>query len=141
MGKGLGKIFRNICNHLVAFSIFATITLHMPPVTRRDIFYALADPTRRSILSLLMIHSMTPNAIAGHFGHSRQSVSKHVGVLHECGLLRQRSVGRQIHYHLNYAKMKELDAWLDPFRKVWENRVDQLDEVMVTLKNNDDEPA
>lgn len=129
MGIGSGKIPAKTCNQMVALYIFATITLHMPPVTHRDIFYAIADPTRRSILSLLVLHSMTPNALAGHFGHSRQAISRHVGILHECGLLRRRSIGRQIHYLLNSAKMKELDAWLAPFRKVWDDRFEQLDEV------------
>jgi DNA-binding transcriptional ArsR family regulator len=99
-------------------------------ITRRDIFQAIADPTRRAILSLLAIQAMTPNAIAEHFGSSRQAVSKHIKILAECEVVRQKQQGREIYYHFDPKKLKEIDHWLDSFRKSWEDRFDQLDEVL-----------
>ena len=101
---------------------------------RRDVFQTIADPTRRAILTLLALHAMTPNALAEHFNSSRQAVSKHVQVLHECGLVKQEQSGREIHYQLNIQKMKEVDSWLAPFRKLWEDRFNQLDDVLANLK-------
>jgi DNA-binding transcriptional ArsR family regulator len=101
---------------------------------RRDVFQALADPTRRVILTLLAIQAMTPNAIAEQFDTSRQAISKHIRVLTECQLLRQEQQGREIYYHLNAEKMKEVDDYLEPFRKIWEQRFNQLDSVLEQLK-------
>src|ERR1700759_1071419 len=98
----------------------------MSLTSRRDVFQAIADPTRRGILTLLTLHAMTPNALAEHFATSRQAVSKHVGILTECGLVTQQQQGREIYYHLNTPKIKEVDAWLAPFRKLWEGRFNQL---------------
>ena len=103
---------------------------------KQDIFQAIADPTRRAILTLLTIGAMTPNAIAGHFGSSRQAVSKHIRILAECGAVDQDQRGREIYYQLNIDKMKEIDHWMDAFRKLWETRFDQLDEVLLTMKEN-----
>lgn len=102
---------------------------------RRDVFQAIADPTRRAILSLIALHAMTPNAIAEHFDSSRQAVSKHIKVLVECKLVEQNSDGREIYYHLNPKKMKEIDKWLEQFRKLWESRFDKLDGVLKQIKN------
>lgn len=99
---------------------------------RRDVFQAIADPTRRAILSLLALHAMTPNAIAGHFDCSRQAISKHIQILAECQLVEQRQTGREINYHFNAEKMKEVDIWMEQFRKQWESRFDQLDEILKT---------
>lgn len=101
---------------------------------KKDIFQAIADPTRRAILSLIALHAMTPNALAEHFDSSRQAVSKHIQVLVECNLVQQHQEGREIYYHLNPKKMKEIDAWLEQFRKIWETRFDQLDKLLATLK-------
>ena len=101
---------------------------------KRDVFQAIADPTRRAILSLIALHAMTPNALAEHFDSSRQAVSKHIKVLVECKLLEQHQEGREIYYHLNPKKMKEIDNWLIQFRKLWEARFDQLDRVLANLK-------
>jgi DNA-binding transcriptional ArsR family regulator len=95
-----------------------------------------ADPTRRAILTLLTVGALTPNAIAGHFGSSRQAVSKHIQILAECGAVDQTHSGREIYYQLNIEKMKEIDHWMDAFRKLWETRFDQLDEVLLTMKKN-----
>lgn len=102
---------------------------------RRDIFQAIADPTRRAILVLVAVHAMTPNAIAEHFDIRRQSISKHLRILAECNLLAQKQEGREIFYELKIDKMKEIDAWLDQFRKIMEESFKQLDEVLYTIKN------
>jgi DNA-binding transcriptional ArsR family regulator len=102
---------------------------------RRDIFQAIADPTRRAILVLVAVQAMTPNAIAEHFDIRRQSVSKHLRILSECDLLAQKQEGREIYYGLKIDKMKEIDIWLDQFRKILENQFQQLDDVLHTLKN------
>ncbi|MCU7695287.1 ArsR/SmtB family transcription factor [Haoranjiania flava] len=101
---------------------------------RRDVFQAIADPTRRSILVLLAFQSMTPTAIAAHFNSSRQAVSKHLRILTECALVTQEANGREIHYSLEVEKMKEVDQWMEQFRKLWENRFNQLDNVLLNLK-------
>jgi DNA-binding transcriptional ArsR family regulator len=103
---------------------------------RRDIFQAIADPTRRAILVLLAAHAMTPNALAEHFDTTRQAVSKHLKILSECELVKQKYNGREIHYQLEINKMKEVDKWVEQFRKIWEVRFDQLDKVLSKLKAN-----
>jgi DNA-binding transcriptional ArsR family regulator len=102
---------------------------------RRDAFQAIADPTRRAIILLIASQAMTPNAIAEHFHTSRQAVSKHLRILTECRLLKQEQTGREIYYQLNPTKMKEIDKWLEQFRKIWENRFNELDDVLLTIKN------
>ncbi|MGB3946934.1 MAG: metalloregulator ArsR/SmtB family transcription factor [Bacteroidia bacterium] len=107
--------------------------------TRRDIFQAIADPTRRAILTLIALQAMTPKAIAEHFDSSRQAVSKHLRILSECELITQQQQGREIYYQLEVEKMKEIDKWLNQFRKIWETRFSQLDDVLTTLKNKKNE--
>jgi DNA-binding transcriptional ArsR family regulator len=102
---------------------------------RRDIFQAIADPTRRAILVLIAVQAMTPNAIAEHFDITRQSISKHLRILSECDLLGQKHEGREIFYELKIDKMKEIDIWLDQFRKTMEDRFQQLDQLLYTIKN------
>jgi DNA-binding transcriptional ArsR family regulator len=101
---------------------------------RRDIFQAIADPTRRAILSLVAIHAMTPGVIASNFNSTRQTISKHIQILTECQLLRQEQTGREIYYHFNPDKMKEVADWLAPFQQMWEDRFNRLDGVLVKLK-------
>ena len=101
---------------------------------RRDIFQAIADPTRRAIIALLALQAMTPNAIADNFHATRQAVSKHLRILTECELVKQDQQGREIYYSLEVEKLKEVDKWLDPFRKSWETRFNQLDNVLATMK-------
>ena len=103
---------------------------------RRDIFQAIADPTRRSILTLIALQAMTPNAIAENFNTTRQSVSKHLRILTECDLVKQEQRGREIYYSLEMEKMKEVDKWIKQFRDIWETKFNQLDELLVTLKNH-----
>jgi DNA-binding transcriptional ArsR family regulator len=101
---------------------------------RRDVFQAIADPTRRAILSLIAFQALTPNAIAEHFESSRQAVSKHLKILTECELVKPKPDGREIYYHFNPKKMKEVDKFLDRFRALWEDRFDQLDQLLKTTK-------
>ena len=101
---------------------------------RRDVFQAIADPTRRAIITLIALQAMTPNALAEHFDTSRQAVSKHLRILTECELVKQEHQGREIYYQLNATKMKEIDKWLEQFRKIWENRFNELDTVLANLK-------
>ncbi len=99
-----------------------------------DIFQAIADPTRRAILTLIAIQALTPTAMAEKFDMSRQAVSKHIKVLQECELIKPAQSGREIYYHLNPKKMQELDNWLIQFRKIWETKFSQLDNLLSTLK-------
>jgi DNA-binding transcriptional ArsR family regulator len=101
---------------------------------RRDPFQAIADPTRRAIITLLSEESMTPNNLAEHFDASRQAISKHIKILTECELLKQELSGREIYYILNTKKLKEVDKWLAPFRSMWEDRFSQLDNVLKNIK-------
>ncbi|WP_426276723.1 ArsR/SmtB family transcription factor [Chryseobacterium sp. S-02] len=103
---------------------------------RRDIFQAIADPTRRTIISLLALHTMTPNAIAAHFDTSRQAISKHLRILIECELVSQENQGREIYYSLEIERMKEIDQWIEQFRKIWIDRFEQLDELLTTTKKD-----
>ena len=101
---------------------------------RRDVFQAIADPTRRAIIALLALQAMTPNALAEHFDTTRQAVSKHLRILTECELVKQEHQGREIYYQLEIEKMKEIDEWLEQYRKIWEARFDQLGEVLEVMK-------
>ena len=98
------------------------------------VFSALADPTRRAILSLVALQAMTPGAIAENFGSSRQTVSKHIQILNECELLHQMQTGREIYYHLNPEKMKEIADFVEPFRQMWEDRFNKLEALMKNYK-------
>lgn len=104
---------------------------------RRDIFQAIADPTRRAIIALIAVQALTPNAIAEHFDTSRQAVSKHLRILQECEVVKKEQQGREIYYELEVEKMKEIDQWLEQFRKIWESRFNQLDDLLSTLKKNE----
>ncbi|RYY11338.1 MAG: ArsR family transcriptional regulator [Chitinophagaceae bacterium] len=106
---------------------------------RRDVFQAIADPTRRAIIALIALQAMTPNAIAEHFDTTRQAVSKHLRILTECELVRQEHQGREIYYSLEIDKMKEIEKWLAQFKKIWETRFNQLDQVLKTIKNGKNE--
>jgi DNA-binding transcriptional ArsR family regulator len=101
---------------------------------RRDVFQAIADPTRRAILTLIASQALTPGAIADNFGSARQTISKHIQILSECELLGQKQNGREIYYYLNAKKMKEVADWLEPFRQVWEARFDKIDVLIKELK-------
>jgi len=101
---------------------------------RRDVFQAIADPTRRAILALVALQAMTPGAIAEHFDSTRQTISKHIQILSECELLQQTQSGREIHYHFNVAKLKEVGDWLEPYRQLWEGRLNAMDDLLQELQ-------
>jgi DNA-binding transcriptional ArsR family regulator len=102
---------------------------------RRDVFQAIADPTRRMIITLVALQAMTPSAIAEKFDSSRQTISKHIQILTECELLRQEQSGREIFYHLNPKKMKEIADFIEPFREMWDDRFNKLEDVMKKYKS------
>src|SRR3982750_3560975 len=103
---------------------------------RRDVFQAIADPTRRAILLLVASQSMTAGAIASNFDTARPTVSKHLQILIECELLQQEQNGREIYYHFNPQKMKEIAEFIEPFREMWDERFDKLETVMKKYKSN-----
>jgi DNA-binding transcriptional ArsR family regulator len=101
---------------------------------RRDVFQAIADPTRRGIIALIALHAMTPKAIADHFNMTRQAISKHMKILTECDLVKSDHQGREIYYQLEIDKIKEVDKWIEQFRKIWETRFNELDKLLSTIK-------
>ena len=101
---------------------------------KQDLFQAIADPTRRAILTLLAVQALTPNAMAEEFDMTRQAVSKHIKVLQECELIKPEQSGREIYYHFNPKKLQEFDNWVSKLRKMWETQFYQLDNVLLTLK-------
>ena len=102
---------------------------------RRDVFQAIADPTRRAIITLVAIQAMTPGAIAEKFDSSRQTISKHIQILTECEILKQEQSGREIYYHFNPKKMKEIADFIEPFRKMWDDRFNKLEAIMKKYKS------
>jgi len=108
-------------------------------VMKRDIFQAIADPTRRAIIALIALQAMTPNALAENFHTTRQAVSKHLRILTECELVTQEQRGREIYYSLEIEKMKEIDKWLEQYRKIWETRIDQLDDLLAAIKKQEED--
>ena len=100
----------------------------------RDVFQAIADPTRRAIIALVAMQAMTPTAIAENFDSSRQTISKHIQILTECELLKQEQNGREIYYHFNPKKMKEIAAFIEPYRDMWEDRFQKLESIMKKYK-------
>lgn len=95
----------------------------------------MADPTRRGILLLVATQSMTAGAIAANFDTARPTVSKHLQILTECELLKQEQNGREIHYHLNPQRMKEIADFIEPFRKLWDDRFNKLEIIMKKHKS------
>lgn len=101
---------------------------------RRDVFQAIADPTRRAILLLVTSQAMTAGAIAANFETARPTVSKHLQILTACELLSQQQNGREIYYHLNPQKVKEIADFIEPFRKLWDEKFDKLEAIMKNYK-------
>ena len=101
---------------------------------RRDVFQGIADPTRRAILLLVASQSLTAGAIASNFDIARPTVSKHLQILTECELLEQEQKGREIYYHINATKMKEVADFIEPFRKMWDDRFNKLGTIMKKYK-------
>lgn len=103
--------------------------------SRRDVFQAIADPTRRAILTLLAVQALTPGALADNFKSSRQTISRHIQILTECELVKPEQNGREIYYHINAKEMKEVADFIEPFRKMWEDRFNKLEAVMKQYKS------
>lgn len=103
---------------------------------RRDVFQAISDPTRRAVLLLVAAQTMTAGAIASNFDTARPTVSKHLQILTECELLEQEQNGREIYYHINAKKMKEVADFIEPFRQMWEDRFTKLETIMKNYKSN-----
>jgi len=101
---------------------------------RRDVFQAIADPSRRAILLLLATQSLTAGAIAANFDTARPTISKHLQILTECELLKQEQNGREMYYHLNAHKMKEIADFIEPFRQMWDERFNKLESIMKNYK-------
>ncbi|MBL4675154.1 MAG: winged helix-turn-helix transcriptional regulator [Mucilaginibacter sp.] len=101
---------------------------------RRDVFQAIADPTRRAILLLVASQSLTAGAIAANFDTAWPTVSKHLAILTECELLKQEQQGREVHYHLNPDKMKQIADFIEPFRQIWDKRFNKLESIMKNYK-------
>ncbi len=106
---------------------------------KRDVFQAIADPTRRAIIALIALQAMTPNAMAVQFDTTRQAVSKHIKILQECDVIEPQKNGREIYYHLKANRIKEIDSWIAQFRQLWEDRFNQLDEVLTQLNITENE--
>jgi DNA-binding transcriptional ArsR family regulator len=104
---------------------------------RRDVFQAIADPTRRAILLLVASQALTAGAIAANFNTARPTVSKHLQILTECELLKQEQTGREIYYHINAKKMKSIAEFIEPFRQMWDDRFNKLEDVMKNYKKNE----
>jgi DNA-binding transcriptional ArsR family regulator len=102
--------------------------------SRRDVFQAIADPTRRAILALLAVQALTPGAIADNFKSSRQTISRHIQILTACELVKSEQNGREIYYHINAKEMKEVADFIEPFRKMWEERFNKLEAIMKQYK-------
>ncbi len=105
---------------------------------RRDVFQAIADPTRRAILLLVAAQGMSAGAIAANFDTARPTVSKHLQILTECELLKQEQNGREVYYHLNATNMKKVADFIEPFRQLWEERFNKLETIMKTYNQNND---
>ena len=103
--------------------------------SRRDVFQAIADPTRRAILTLLAAQALTPGAIADNFESSRQTISRHIQILAECELLKPEQNGREIYYHINAKEMKEVGDFIEPFRQMWDDRFNKLESIMKNYKS------
>ena len=101
---------------------------------RRDVFQAIADPTRREIINLIAQKTLTPNAVADSFDVSRQAISKHIKILAECGLIRVNQKGRERFCYIQPEKLDEVTDWLEQFRKNWEHRFDKLDNLLVKMQ-------
>ncbi len=104
--------------------------------SRRDVFQAIADPTRRIILTMLAVNAMTPGAIADNFDSARQTISRHIQILTECQLLEQEQTGREIYYRVNANKLAEVAEWLQPFAKMWDDRFNKLEAIMKNHQSN-----
>ncbi|HEV8135019.1 MAG TPA: metalloregulator ArsR/SmtB family transcription factor [Pyrinomonadaceae bacterium] len=128
------NVKKDLRNRTVAHKL-ATDRFHERATNmRRDIFQAIADPTRRAIIALIALQAMTPNAIEKHFNTTRQAVSKHLRILTECELVRQEQKGREIYYSLETEQLKAVTDWLEKVQEIWEGNYKRLDALLAELK-------
>ena len=106
---------------------------------KRDVFNAIADPTRRSILMSLIGESQNVNALAEKYDMTRQAVSLHIKYLRECGVVTIKKEGRERHCNIKAEKLAEVADWLEPFRKMWSGKLNQLGELLDELQSNPEE--
>jgi DNA-binding transcriptional ArsR family regulator len=104
--------------------------------TRRDVFQAIADPTRRAILGLLAMQTLSVNAVAENFEISRPAVSKHVKILEECGLISIKQEGRERYCQAKLDKLNEVSHWVMQYKMFWENKLDALEIYLDELQKN-----
>jgi DNA-binding transcriptional ArsR family regulator len=130
--------FKNICvsNYLHIILCKQSLTYCLPFKMRRDVFQAIADPTRREIISIIANQTINLNTIAESFDVSRSAISQHIKILQECGIVVIDRKGRERYCYVQPQKMKEIDDWLAPFRKLWEQRFDRIDDILEKMKNN-----
>lgn len=102
--------------------------------TRRDVFQAIADPTRRDIINLITHRTLTPNALSQSFDVSRQAISKHLQILTECGLIVVTQQGRERHYEAKLDLLDDVSTWVDEQKKTWAARFDKIDRLLMTGK-------
>lgn len=103
---------------------------------RRDVFQAIADPTRRDIINLIAFKPMNLNAIADNFHVSRPAISQHIKILTECGLIAIKKQGRERYCEPRLKQLDEVAQWVERYRKVWEEKFDALDNLLGELQNN-----
>jgi DNA-binding transcriptional ArsR family regulator len=123
-----------LCNQMVALYLQLNSCAFKDEYMRRDVFQAIADPTRREIINLIAQQSLTPNSVADSFDVSRQAISKHIKILTECGLIVIQQKGRERYCYIQPEKFDEVTDWLDGFRKLWEHRFDKLDNLLINMQ-------
>lgn len=103
---------------------------------RRDVFQAIADPTRRAIIEMIVRKPLNINSVAEHFDVSRPAISKHIRILEECGLVMIRKDGRERYCYAQLKPLSEVSDWAEQYLRLWEERLDSLDNYLEELKNN-----
>jgi len=103
---------------------------------RRDVFQAIADPTRRAILSLLAAQTLTLNAVAENFHISRPAISKHIKILNECGLIEIKDKGRERYCEAKLEKLNEVSQWIEQYKQFWETKLDALETYLDKLQKD-----
>ena len=94
---------------------------------RRDVFQAIADPTRRQIIGVISKETLTLNGVAAAFDMSRQAVSKHIRILEECGLIVVKPLGRERYYEPRLEKLNEIEEWVAQYRQYWASHLDSME--------------
>ena len=101
---------------------------------RRDVFQAIADPTRREIINMLSHRSLNLNSVADQFTVSRPAISKHIKILTECGLVVIKQQGRERYCEAKLDKLNDVSDWVEQYRKFWTARLDSLEEYLYEIQ-------